>query len=155
MVVKGKEIMNTKIKSELLIRDLGNGLVLRRASVEDAEGLADINGRMHSDEGPDKPDVRIASWVRDLASKPHPTFRAGDFTVVEETATGRIVSTLCLIPQTWTFDGIEFGVGRPELVCTLPEFRRRGLVRVQMEEVHKWSDERGDLVQVITGIPNY
>ena len=147
--------MNTKIKSELLIRDLGNGLVLRRASVEDAEGLADINGRMHSDEGPDKPDVRIASWVRDLASKPHPTFHAGDFTVVEETATGRIVSTLCLIPQTWTFDGIEFGVGRPELVCTLSEFRRRGLVRVQMEEVHKWSDERGDLVQVITGIPNY
>lgn len=38
--------MNTKIKSELLIRDLGNGLVLRRASVEDAEGLADIDRHM-------------------------------------------------------------------------------------------------------------
>jgi len=147
--------MNTKHKTELFLRDLGNGLVLRRASVEDAEALADINGRMHSDDGPDKPDRYIAAWVRDLAAKPHPTLCAGDFTVVEETATGRIVSTLCSIPQTWKYEGIEFSVGRPELVCTLPEFRRRGLVRTQMEEVHKWGAERGDLAQVITGIPNY
>ncbi len=149
------ETMNTKTKPELLIRDLGDGLILRRASVEDAESLADINSRMHSDEGPDKPDLRIAAWVRDLVAQPHPTLKPADFTIVEETSTGRIVSTLCSIPQTWTFDGIEFGVGRPELVCTLPEFRRRGLVRTQMEEVHKWGDERGELVQVITGIPNY
>jgi len=147
--------MNTKTKSELFIRDLGDGLILRRASMEDAEALADINGRMHSDEGPDKPDLRIAAWIRDLVARPHPTLKPADFTIVEETATGRIVSTLCSIPQTWMYEGVEFGVGRPELVCTLPEFRRRGLVRMQMEEVHKWGDERGDLVQVITGIPNY
>ncbi len=145
--------MNTK--SELFIRDLGDGLILRRASKADADALADINSRMHSDDGPDKPNLGIAAWIQDLITKPHPTLVPGDFTVVEETATGRIVSTLCLIPQTWTFDGIEFGVGRPELVCTLPEFRRRGLIRAQMEEVHKWSEERGHLVQVITGIPNY
>ncbi|MCB0103826.1 MAG: GNAT family N-acetyltransferase [Anaerolineales bacterium] len=145
--------MNTN--SELFIRDLGGGLILRRASKADADALAEINSRMHSDDGPDKPNLGIAEWIRDLVTKPHPTMEPGDFTVVEETATGRIVSTLCLIPQKWTFDGIEFGVGRPELVCTLPEFRRRGLIRIQMEEVHKWSKERGDLVQVITGIPNY
>ncbi|MBI2331037.1 MAG: GNAT family N-acetyltransferase [Chloroflexi bacterium] len=144
-----------KTKSELFIRDLGDGLILRRASVEDADALADINSRMHSDDGPDKPSLGIAEWIRDLVAKPHPTLNAGDFTLVEEAATGKIVSTLCLIPQTWTYDGIEFGVGRPELVCTLPEFRRRGLVRLQMEEVHKWSAERGHLAQVITGIPNY
>ena len=60
-----------------------------------------------------------------------------------------------LIPQTWTYEGIEFGVGRPELVGTLPEFRNRGLVRTQFEEIHKWSAERGDMVQGITGIPYY
>jgi hypothetical protein len=110
---------------------------------------------MHSDEGPDKPDRYIAAWVRDLVSRPHPTLLPADFTIVEETATRRIVSTLCSIPQTWKYEGVEFGVGRPELVCTLPEFRRRGLVRAQMEEVHKWGAERGDLAQIITGIPNY
>lgn len=144
-----------KTKSEFFIRDLGDGLILRRASVEDADALADINSRMHSDDGPDQPSLGIGAWIRDLVTKPHPTLVPSDFTIVEETATGKIVSTLCLIPQTWTFDGIEFGVGRPELVCTLPKFRKRGLVRVQMEEVHKWSEDRGHLVQVITGIPYF
>ena len=144
-----------KTKSELFIRDLGDGLILRHGSVEDADALADINSRMHSDDGPDQPNLGIGAWIQDLVAKPHPTLVPSDFTVVEETSTGKIVSTLCLIPQTWTFDGIEFGVGRPELVCTLPEFRKRGLVRVQMEEVHKWSSDRGHLVQVITGIPYF
>jgi hypothetical protein len=144
-----------KTNSELFIRDLGDGLILRRASVEDVDALADINSRMHSDDGPDKPNLAIGAWIQDLVAKPHPTLVTGDFTIVEEAATGKIVSTLCLIPQTWTYDGVEFGVGRPELVCTLPEFRKRGLVRAQMEEVHKWSEERGHLAQVITGIPNY
>jgi hypothetical protein len=60
-----------------------------------------------------------------------------------------------LIPQTWSYEGIEFGVGRPELVGTLPEYRNRGLVRLQFEEIHKWSAERGHMVQGITGIPYY
>jgi hypothetical protein len=50
---------------------------------------------------------------------------------------------------------VPFGVGRPELVGTLPEFRNRGLVRAQFDEVHKWSGERSELVQGITGIPFY
>jgi hypothetical protein len=60
-----------------------------------------------------------------------------------------------LISQTWAYEGIPFGVGRPELVGTLPEYRNRGLVRLQFDEVHKWSAERGELVQGITGIPFY
>ena len=145
--------MNTK--PELLIRDLGNGLILRRASVEDADALATMNSIMHSDDGPDKPNMRIGAWTRDLVARPHPTLTASDFTIVEETSTKRIVSTLCYIPQTWMYEGIEFGVGRPELVSTLPEFRKRGLVRIQMDEVHKWSEERGHPVQIITGIPYF
>lgn len=145
--------MNTN--SELFLRDLGGGLILRRGLVSDADALADINSRMHSDNGPDQPEMGIAAWIRDLVSGDHPTTKAADFTVVEETATGRIVSTLCLISQTWTYAGVAFGVGRPELVCTLPDFRKRGLVRAQMDEVHTWSAERGHLMQIITGIPYF
>ncbi|HRJ55603.1 MAG TPA: GNAT family N-acetyltransferase [Anaerolineales bacterium] len=144
-----------KTKTETFIRDLGDGLILRRASVEDADALATMNSIMHSDDGPEKPNERIGAWTRDLIAKPHPTLAVNDFTIVEESATGRIVSTLCLIPQTWTYEGVEFGVGRPELVSTLPEFRKRGLVRIQMDEVHKWGEERGHLVQIITGIPYF
>ena len=102
-----------------------------------------------------KPDGRIGQWARDLVEKPHPTFGTGDFTIVEDQATGRIVSSLNIISQTWAYEGIPFKVGRPELVATLPEFRNRGLVRLQFEEVHTWSADRGEMVQAITGIPYY
>jgi hypothetical protein len=136
-----------------LIQELGNGLILRHASKDDAQALCEFNGRIHGDNESDS--ERVAAWTRDLLVNPHPVFKPEDFTVVEETATKRIVSSLNLISQTWAYEGIEFGVGRPELVGTLPEFRNRGLVREQMQEVHRWSEARGEMVQVITGIPNY
>ena len=136
-----------------ILRDLGNGLILRCATPQDADALAEFNGKIH---GADALDAeRVAAWTHDLLSRPHPTLKPSDFTIVEETATGRIVSSLNLIPQTWSYEGIEFGVGRPELVGTDPDFRNRGLVRLQFEEVHKWSADRGHLVQAITGIPYY
>ncbi|HET9589440.1 MAG TPA: GNAT family N-acetyltransferase [Anaerolineales bacterium] len=140
-------------KGQTILRDLGGGLVMRRSTPEDAETLAGFNGEIHGHDEADR--QRVAAWTRDLLSRPHPTLGPNDFTIVEETATGRIVSSLNLIPQTWSYEGIEFGVGRPELVGTLPEFRNRGLVRAQFEEIHKWSAERGHMVQGITGIPYY
>lgn len=138
-----------------ILRELGDGLILRRSSPADADALADFCARIHSDNGPDQPDLRVGAWVRDLLMKPHPTFHADDFTVVEEAATGRIVSSMNIIPQTWIYEGIPFPVGRPELVGTLPEYRSRGLIRLQFEEIHRWSAERGDMVQAITGIPYF
>jgi hypothetical protein len=146
---------NMLTQTKNIIRDLGNGLILRHSSPADADALADFCGRIHSDSGFDQPDIYIAAWVRDLLTRPHPTFHPDDFTVVEEVSTGRIISTLNLISQTWSYEGIAFGVGRIELVGTLPEFRNRGLIRLQFDEVHQWSKERGELVQAITGIPFY
>jgi hypothetical protein len=137
-----------------IIQDLGAGLILRRSTPADADALAEFCGIIHSDV-PGQSDDLIATWTRDLLTRPHPTLHPDDFTVVEETSTHRIVSTLNLIPQTWTYDGIPFKVGRPELVGTLPEFRNRGLVRRQFDVVHQWSADRGDMVQAITGIPFY
>lgn len=135
--------------------DLGNGLLLRWATPDDAEALAQFNLKLHSD-NPDEPEIGLYYWVHDLMRGDHPTTNAGDFTVVVDTnADNRIVSSLNLISQTWAFDDIPFGVGRPELVATLPEYRRRGLVRIQMEVVHALSANRGELVTAITGIPWY
>jgi hypothetical protein len=140
-------------KQQTILHDLGDGLIMRRSTPEDADALAGFNGKIHGENELDQ--QRVAAWTHDLLARPHPTLSPDDFTIVEETSTGRIVSSLNLIPQTWTYEGIEFGVGRPELVGTLPEFRNRGLVRAQFEEIHKWSAARGDLAQGITGIPYY
>jgi len=136
-------------------RDLGDGLVLRRATPDDTEPLVAFHAAVHADAGPGSPDDWVGAWVRDLMSGRHPTFRPDDFTLVEETGNAAIVSSLCLISQTWSYDGIPFGFGRPELVGTRADYRRRGLVREQMKLVHEWSAERGEQVQGITGIPNY
>ena len=138
-----------------ILRDLGDGLVMRRATPEDAGALAEFNGRIHTETVPEEPDLGVAAWTRDLLIRPHPTFKPGDFTLVEDVRTGQIVSSLNLISQTWTYGGIRFGVGRPELVGTLPEYRRKGLVRAQFEVIHRWSAGRGHLLQAITGIPYY
>ncbi len=138
-----------------VLRDLDDGLLLRHGRVSDATALAAFNAEIHRNPGSPEPDIAAGVWTRDLLTRPHPTLRPDDFTLVEDRRSGTIVSSLNLIPQTWTYGGIPFGVGRVELVGTLPEYRRRGLVRRQMEVVHAWSAARGHLAQAITGIPFY
>ena len=138
-----------------LPRDLGNGLILRRSARADAEPLADFYKMVMREPPATEPDELVAGWARDLLSGSHPTFGSSDFTIVEEAATGRIVSAMNLISQHWTYDGIPFSVGRPELVGTEPEYRKRGLVRAQFEVIHAISAERGEMLQAITGIPNF
>ncbi|MBK8905402.1 MAG: GNAT family N-acetyltransferase [Anaerolineaceae bacterium] len=138
-----------------LPQDLGEGLVLRWATPDDTKALAEFNVRIHSD-NPEKPETWLAHWTEDLMRGDHPTTTASDFTVVvDENAGGKIVSSMNLISQTWLYDGIPFGVGRPELVGTDANYRRRGLVREQFTAVHAKSAARGELVQAITGIPWY
>jgi hypothetical protein len=139
----------------VLPRDLGDGLILRRSTPADADALAEFNKLIHRDPGIAEPEETVAAWTRDLLTRAHPTFNADDFTIVEDTRTGKIVSSLNTISQTWAYGGIPFGVGRPELVGTLPEYRRRGLIRAQFDVINAWSAARGELVQAITGIPYY
>jgi len=138
-----------------VLHELGDGLILRRATKEDVEPLVAFNKEIH--QSPDEPDLpeRVAAWTRDLMAGEHPTFDVGDFTLVQDTNTDAIVSSLCLISQRWSYDGIEFGVGCVELVGTHPDYRNRGLVRAQFEVLHRWSAERGEKMQAITGIPYF
>lgn len=137
-----------------LPQKLADDLLLRWAMPDDADELAEFNKQIHSD-NPEEPEQFLADWTRDLMDGSHPTTKASDFTVVEDRMTGKIVSSLNLISQVWEMDGVRFGVGRPELVGTDPDYRRRGLVRAQMDAVHALSAARGEWVQAITGIPWY
>lgn len=141
--------------TDALPYDLGNGLLLRRSTRADAEPLAEFNRWIFREPGVAEPDEGVAVWTRELLSGQHPTFGEGDFTLVVDQATGKIVSSLNLISQTWTYAGIPFRVGRIELVGTAPEYRKRGLIRAQFEVIHKMSAARGEIIQGITGIPFY
>ena len=128
--------------------DLADNLKLRFATPDDTDALVEFNIRLHEAEN-------VGPNVRDLMSGQHPTCKASNFTVVEDTKTGKIVSSTCLISQTWTYSGIPFKFGQPEFVATEPEYRRRGLVRKQFEVIHALSAAREELMLGITGIPWY
>lgn len=131
-----------------ILRDLGNGLVLRRATQQDIEPLiAFLNSIFDAFPGD--------GGVRAIIDGLWPVGSLDHFTIVEDKRSGAIVSSLTLFARTCVYGSIPFGVGQPEFVATHPDYRRRGLIRAQMETVHAWSEARGDLMQVIGGIPNY
>lgn len=145
--------MSEKFVHSGITRDLGDGLILRAATSEDTEPLARFLARVFG--SPDHPEEPMAFWARDIMSGNTPGVGPQDVTLVVDTTTGAIVSSLDLISQTWRYEDIPFRVGRIELVATDPDYRRRGLVREQMDVVHRWSAKRGEIAQAIAGIPWY
>lgn len=143
------------LMEQSVAHDLGDGLVMRKATPGDRERVADFHANTLVGLDEVAPLERLRGFVLDLMSEEHPFSRPGDFILVEDITTGKIVSSMCLISQTWTYEGIPFRFGQPDIVSTDPAYRRRGLVRAQLNEVHRWSAARGELVQGITGIPWY
>ncbi len=152
MSLKPQTLEQFALPSFQLPRDLGDGLVLRNATPDDTEPLAQFTGRVF---GRDRIDELAVMYTRDTLRESHPVIGSLNVLIVEDTHAKKIVSSTILIPQTWTYGGIAFGVGRPEMVATDPEYRRRGLVREQFKVLHTLSESLGHLAQGITGIPWY
>jgi len=138
-----------------VLRDLGDGLVLRRASAADAPALIEFNRIVHADAPDFAPEDYVANWTDELTGGEHPYMVPADFTIVQDTKRQRIASSLCLLESKIRYEGIELRAGQPELVGTHPDYRRRGLVRAQFDVIHAWSEERGHQLQLIDGIPWY
>jgi len=135
--------------------DLGDGTVLRTATLADVDAVATLAARLIHPQADGRLNPRIAARARDLMSGRHPTASVGTVLVVEDPRAGRIVSTLSVIPQTWAYEGIPFGVAGIEFVATEPAYRRRGYMRRQFAVAHRWCAERDWPVAAIIGIPWY
>ena len=135
-------------------RDVGNGLVMRWSTAEDTERIANLHGLVHRDAAEDPPNITAMKVIRRLMHGDHPFMGSHDFGMIEDTSRegNPVVACTCLWKHTWTYEGIPFRVGRPEMVATDAAYRNRGLVRALFEMVHERSEAEGDLVQAITGI---
>jgi hypothetical protein len=136
-------------------RDLGNGLVLRWSTPDDVERVVELYAQVFRQNADAPLNAHIPNWTRDMFSGRHPYIGPHEFAVAEDTASGKLVASTCLIRYTCAYEGIAFQFGRPEVVASLPEYRRQGLIRAIFELIHARSDERGDLAQGITGIEYY
>jgi predicted N-acetyltransferase YhbS len=122
---------------------LSDHLVLRQAGPGDLEPLVDFHQRIQGE----------GEWTRTLVDGDHPTTRIEDFTLVKDTHSGEIVSSMCMIPQTWSYAGLPFRVARLEMVSTDPAYRWQGLVRAQFEQLHRQCAARDIPVKVVVGRP--
>lgn len=136
-------------------RDLGDGLVLRWSAPEDMERVVALYGQVFRPNVQAPLNSNVPFWTRDMFSGRHPHIGPRDFAVVEDTRSGIFVACTCLLRYACAYDEVPFRFGRPELVASLADYRRRGLIRAIFELIHARSDTRGDLVQGITGIPYY
>ena len=136
-------------------RELGDGLTLRWSTPEDVEQVASLYAHVYRS-SPDAPlNWHVPLWTRDMFSGRHPHIGPRDFAVVEDTTTGAIVASTCLLRYPIGFERIPIPFGRPEVVATHSEYRNRGLIRAIFELIHAKSEARGDLAQGITGIAHY
>lgn len=134
---------------------LDDNLVLRAATPGDAEKVVELNRFVHGNPAKNEPANQVAEWTKDLFAGATRAIKPADFTVVEDTSTGEIVPSICLMSQTWNIGGIDVPMGMLEIVGTHPDYRRRGLVRKQFDLTHEWSQERGHLFNTIMGIGYY
>lgn len=65
----------------------------------------------------------------------------------------RVVATATLLRETLRVGGVDLPAAQVELVATSRSHEGRGLVRSLMDLAHSMSRERGDVVQVMIGIP--
>src|SRR5437764_1297856 len=102
----------------IMLRDLGDGLVMRPATEADADRLGEFNADvLRAQDAPD-PAPWMGAWTRDLISGRHPSFRADSALIVEDTRAKAIVSSMVLLSHTWAYGGVPVSVGQPELVGT-------------------------------------
>jgi predicted N-acetyltransferase YhbS len=85
----------------------------------------------------------------------HPERKLDEFQIVENTATGEVVSTSCFFPWRLRFAGVELSAVQLEMVFTHPQYRRRGLVHRQMERLHQIIEDRGYDIVILWGLPYY
>jgi hypothetical protein len=149
--------MESTLALPIYMDDLGNGLFRRWSTAADEAKIGACLATVFRGKPDEPPNQTMINRMAVLFNPGQPLMGPGDYAVVEDTSRAErpIVACACLWRHCWSYGGIPFGLGRPEYVATLPEYRNRGLIRAVFEMLHARSAARGDLVQAITGIPYY
>lgn len=118
----------------------------RLSTTEDAEQYLELVRKIWGEEpGVDKLAKKLIDY--------HPKMNLKNFYVIKDK--DRMVSTINLIPVTWSIGGICLKAAEMGHVGTLPEYRGRGLIRRLIDEYHKEAQRQGYDIAVIEGIPYF
>ncbi|KAF9285640.1 hypothetical protein BGZ68_003685 [Mortierella alpina] len=145
--------------------DIGDGLLMRWSTQADAVNIAGclaevfkwIGDHPKEDEVP-PPNEKIRTTVLRLFCGKFPVMTEYDYAVVENTLAkdgeNPIVACICLQATPGYYGKVQLQYGTAECVGSHPDYRSRGLIRrLFLELIHPASEARGDVIQIIPGIP--
>lgn len=135
-------------------RNLGNGYLLRWGTPNDADAYGELAAAAFYLKNEGVGDPNVITYAHDLLSGNHPLCQPSDVAVIVDEQQ-QLVAAAALMQQPLEYAGIAIPTGRPELVCSSATTRNQGFIRHIMQALHVKSAARGDLLQAITGIPNY
>ncbi|KAF9146764.1 hypothetical protein BGX30_009546 [Mortierella sp. GBA39] len=167
MTVEAPTVQKTQRPERI---DIGDGLVMRWSTIKDRNNIADcmanafkwsgIGATLAEDEEP-APNAWVKAAVRRLMRGNSAVMTEYDYAVVENTLAkdgqNPIVAGICLhsVPGFYG-EKVSMLYGKPEAVCSNPEYRNKGLIRRLFHElIHPASDARGDVIQIIPGINHF
>ncbi|KAF9578393.1 hypothetical protein BGW38_005815, partial [Lunasporangiospora selenospora] len=160
-------LVDTQDRSQRI--EIGDGLVMRWSTRADADDVADCVGeafrwlpigvKIKEDDDP-VPNVSISAAAKRLLRGNSQVMSEYDYALVENTLAKpgqcRIVACVSLQSASCYYGKTHLQIARPELIGTHPDFRGRNLIRrLMFEMIHPASEARGDVIQMIPGIPNY
>ncbi|MBD3180825.1 GNAT family N-acetyltransferase [Candidatus Poribacteria bacterium] len=136
-------------KNELYKKKLGDKLVLKTAAnEEDIRRIADCDTEVFGkDECVDELCIKLFTK--------HPKTNIDDLIYIEDEKTGQVVSTLCLIPWKWKYEDVIIDVGELGIVGTRKPYRRKGLIRAQVDYFKEKLNQREFDISKIQGIPYF
>ena len=140
--------MDKSNKESGYIKDLGDGLILRTAAnTGDIERVAECSMKVFGEEG--------IGWMHRKLFTQHPYTKPDHLIFVEDEKTGKVISTICLLPWEIYYDEVRLKVGEMGIVGTIEPYRRRGLIRAQAEYHRELLNQEGFDLSVIQGIPYF
>ena len=78
---------------------LEDDLILRSSTITDEDQVVELNRIVHGNPAKNELAEDVGHWTRDLFAGSNRDISPADFTVVEDTSTKKIVSTICLMSQ--------------------------------------------------------
>jgi predicted N-acetyltransferase YhbS len=117
-----------------------NAVDLRQAGPDDVEAILELNRAGNGEHI--KAEMDVVFRLGGMAPE--------DYAVA--VVDGKVVATVGLLATTLRLGSVTLPVGQPEYIATDPSHQGQGLARRLLAMVQEWSEMRGDLVQVITGV---
>lgn len=127
-------------------KELDDGLIMRNANESDIPAILEHFRLVHGE--------FVVDELRALLEH-HPRFSWENSFIIENTKSGEVVSSVFLLENAWTIDGIEVSSAEMEAVGTLESYRYRGHMRLLNEEYERRISQIQPVIQSIAGIPYF